>query len=66
MMLWQSNLPEHQEFVLYLWKRGTWDGMTRSKIAEYSEEVLRPIAWKSMNPYKIVGLCKNNRPNITN
>jgi hypothetical protein len=58
MMLWQSNLPEHQEFVLYLWKRDTWDGMTRSKIAEYLEEVLRPIAWKGMNPYKIVELWK--------
>jgi hypothetical protein len=59
MMLRQSNLLEHQEFVLYLWKRGTWDGMTCSKIAEYSEEVLRPIAWKGMNSYKIVELWKN-------
>ncbi len=50
MMLRQSNLSEHQEFVLYLRKRGTWDGMTRSEIAEYSEEVLRLIAWKGMNP----------------
>jgi hypothetical protein len=49
MMLWQSNLLEHKEFVLYLWKRGTWDGMTPSKIAEYSEEVLWLIAWKDMN-----------------
>jgi hypothetical protein len=64
MTLRQSNLPEHQEFILYLRMRGTWDGMTRSKIAEYSEEVLRPIAWKGMNPYKIVELWKNYRPNI--
>ena len=64
MTLRQSNLPEHQEFVLYLQKRGTWDGMTRSEIAEYSGEVLRPIAWKGMNPYKIVELWKNYRPNI--
>ncbi len=64
MTLHQSNLPEHQEFVLYLWKRGIWDGMTRSEIAEYSEEVLRPIAWKGMNPYKFVELRKNYRPNI--
>ncbi len=63
-MLRQSNLPEYQEFVLYLRKRGTWDGMTCSKIAEYPEEVLRPIAWKGMNPYKTVELWKNYRPNI--
>jgi hypothetical protein len=24
----QSNLEEHQEYVLNLWKRGTWDGVT--------------------------------------
>jgi hypothetical protein len=64
MTLHQSNLPEHQEFVLYLQKRGTWDGMTRSKIAEYSEEVLRPVAWKGMNLQKIVELWKNYKPNI--
>jgi hypothetical protein len=40
--------------------------MTRSKIAEYSEqEVLRPIVWKGMNPYKIVELWKNYRLNIS-
>jgi hypothetical protein len=38
--------------------------MTRSKIAEYSKEVLRPIAWKSMNLQKIVELWKNYKPNI--
>jgi hypothetical protein len=38
--------------------------MTRSKIAEYLLEVLRPIAWKVMNPYKIVELWKNYMPNI--
>jgi hypothetical protein len=49
MTLRQSNLLEYQEFFLYLWKRGTWDGMTCSKIAEYLEEVLRPISWAGMN-----------------
>ncbi len=49
---------------MYLWKRGTWDGMTGSKIAEYSEEVLRLIAWNDMILYKIVELWKNYRPNI--
>jgi hypothetical protein len=28
MMIQQSNLKEHQEYVLNLWKRGTWDGVT--------------------------------------
>ena len=31
-MIWQSNLEEHQEYVLNLWKRGTWDGVTRAQI----------------------------------
>jgi hypothetical protein len=64
MTLRQSNIPEHQEFVLYLRKRGTWDGTTRSKIAQHSEEVLRLIAWKGVNLYKIAELWKNYRPNI--
>jgi hypothetical protein len=38
--------------------------MARSKTAEYLEEVLRPIAWKGMNWYKIVELWKHYRPNI--
>jgi hypothetical protein len=64
MTLWQSNLPEHQEFVLYLWKRGTWDGMLRSNIVEHSESVLVPITCTGMNPYTTVEMWKNYRPNI--
>jgi hypothetical protein len=40
MMLQQSSLLEHQEFVFYLCKKGTWDEMTCSNIAEHSESVL--------------------------
>ncbi len=43
MTIQQSNLPEHEEFILNLWKRGTWDGMTHAKIVEFSESVLMPI-----------------------
>jgi hypothetical protein len=64
MTLWQSNLPEHQEFVFYLRKKGTWDGMMHSNIAEHSESVLVPITCTGMNPYKIVEMWKNYRPDI--
>jgi hypothetical protein len=60
----QSNLPEHQDFILYLRKRGTWDGMTRSDIAEHLESVLVPITCAGMNPYKIVEMWNNYRPNV--
>ncbi len=53
MKLQQSNLTEHQEFVFYLMKKGAWDGMTRSDIAEHSESVLVPISTcPGMNLYK--------------
>ncbi len=58
MTLRHSNLPEHQEFVFYPWKKGTWDGMTRSNIAEHSESVLVPITCPGMNPYIIVEMWK--------
>ena len=64
MTLWQSNLPDHQEFVFYLWKGGTWNGMTRSNILEHLESVLVPITCAGMNPYKIVEMWKNYIPNI--
>ncbi len=49
---------------MYLWKRGTWDGMMCSGIAKHSESVLVPITCAGMNPYTIVEMWKNYRPNI--
>jgi hypothetical protein len=39
----QSNLDKHQEYVLNLWKRGTWDGVTRAQLIEHVDKVLKPI-----------------------
>ncbi len=60
----QSNLEEHQEYVLNLWKRGTWDGVTRAQLIEHADKVLKPIQCVGLNPYKIVEMCKNFRPNF--
>ena len=51
----KSNLAEHREFVFNLCKKSTWDGMTRAKIANFSNSVLEePIRYTGLNPYKAV------------
>jgi hypothetical protein len=60
----QSNLKEHQEYVLNLGKRGTWDGVTWAQLIEHADKVLKPIQCVGLNPYKIVEMDKNYRPNI--
>jgi hypothetical protein len=62
--IWQSNLKEHQEYVLNLQKRGTWDGVTRAWLIEHADKVLKPIQCVGLNPYKIVEMYKNYRPNV--
>ncbi len=60
----QSNLEEHQEYVLNLQKRGTWDGVTRAQLIEHADKVLKPIQCVGLNLYKTVEMYKNYRPNI--
>ncbi len=60
----QSNLYVHQEYVLNLQKRGTWDGVTRAQLIEHADKVLKPIQCVGLNPYKIVEMYKNYRSNI--
>jgi hypothetical protein len=60
----QSNLNEHQEYVLNLRKRGTWDGVTQAQLIEHADKVLKPIQCMGLNPYKILEMYKNYRPNI--
>jgi hypothetical protein len=60
----QSNIDEHQEYVLNLWKRDTWDGVTRAQLIEHPDKVLKPIQCVGLNPYKIVEMYKNYRPNV--
>jgi hypothetical protein len=47
--LWQSNLMEHEEFVFYLWKKGTWNEASRDEIAQYSASQLMPISFVGLN-----------------
>jgi hypothetical protein len=60
----QSNLDEHQEYVLNFWKRGNWDGVTQAQLIEHANKVLMPIQCVGLNPYKIVDMYKNYRPNV--
>jgi len=60
----QSNLDEHQEYVLNLRKRGTWDGVTCAQLIEHADKVLKPIQFVGLNPYIIVEMYKNYRPNV--
>jgi hypothetical protein len=59
----QSNLPEHEEFVLKLGKKYT-EGMSYAKIVGHTDQVLAPIPHVGLNPYKQVEMFKNYRPNI--
>jgi hypothetical protein len=60
-MIRQTNLEEHQEYVLNLWKRGTWDGVTWAQLIKHADKVLKPIQYVGLNPYKIVEMYKNYR-----
>jgi hypothetical protein len=55
---------DHEEFMLYLQKKGTWNGACRDKIAQYSESQLMPISYVGLNLYKIIEMWKNYRPNV--
>ncbi len=50
-MIRQSNLEEHQEYDLNLWKMGTWDGVTWAQLIEHADKVLKPIQCVWLNPY---------------
>ncbi len=62
--IWQSNLKDHQEYVLNLRNRGTRDGVTWAQLIEHADKVLKPIQCVGLNPYKIVEMYKNYRPNV--
>ena len=61
MTIRQSNLPEHQEFILRLRKKN-WETVGRTEMIEYAENVLKPIKCVGLNPYKMVEMFKNYRP----
>ena len=64
MMLRQSDLTEHTEVVFNLRTKKAGD-ITHDKLAEDSNLVLAlPIKNDGMNPYKMVEMYKNYRPNV--
>ncbi len=60
----QNNLEEHQEYVINLWKRGSWDRVTWAQLIEHADKVLKPIQCVGLNLYQIVEMYKNYRQNI--
>jgi hypothetical protein len=53
MTLRESNLVEHQEWIVKLWKKH-WKYASRTELIEYAEQVLKPIPCVGLNPYKMV------------
>jgi hypothetical protein len=61
MTLRESNLVEHQEWIVKLRKK-SWKYASRTELIEYAEQVLTPIPCVGLNPYKMVEMYKNYRP----
>ena len=61
MMIRKSNLVEHQEYILCIWKKN-WAKVGWTEMIEYAEKVLRPIMCVGLNPYKMVEMFKNYHP----
>jgi hypothetical protein len=55
MMIQKSNLVEHLEYILRLWKKN-WATVGRTEMIEYAEKVLKPIMCVGLNPYKMVDM----------
>jgi len=64
MIIRQSSLDEHCEYVIYLRKKGTWD-ISRQDIIRILDEVLAvPLPHTGLNPYKMVEMFAKYRPVI--
>jgi len=63
MTIRESNLVEHREFLVRLRKK-YWKTADRTELCEYAEGVLKPIPCVGLNPYKMVEMWKNYRPNV--
>ena len=64
MIIRQSNLDEHCEYVIYLRKKGPWD-ISRQDIIRILDEVLAvPLPHTGLNPYKMAEMFAKYRPVI--
>ena len=65
MTLRQSDLAEHTAVSFNLRKKGVWEDMTQDKLTETTNSVLAAaIRNVGLNPYKMVEMFKNYRPNV--
>jgi hypothetical protein len=63
LILRQSNLDEHKG-TIHKARKKTWKFEGAAELKTYSDSVLVPIKCVGLNPYKIVEMWKNYRPNI--
>ena len=65
MTLRKSDLAEHTKVSFNLRKKGIWEDMTQDKLVETTNSVLAvAIPNLGLNPYKMVEMYKNYRPNV--
>jgi len=62
MIILQSNLDEHCEYVIYLRKKGTWDISLQDIIRILDEVLAVPLPHTGLNPYKMVEMFAKYRP----
>ena len=62
MLIRQSDLADHREYVVHLRKNGQWD-ISREDIVRISGNVLAvPLPYTGLNPYKMVEMFAKYRP----
>ena len=64
MIIPQSNLDEHCEYVIYLRKKGTWDISLQDIIRILDEVLAVPLPHTGLNPYKMVEMFAKYHPVI--
>ena len=62
MIIQQSNLDEHREYVIFIRKGGKWD-ISREDIVRITDERLAvPLLYTGLNPYKMVEMFAKYHP----
>jgi hypothetical protein len=62
MIIRQSDLDEHCEYVVYLQKRGKWD-ISHQEITQISDEMMAVLLpYIGLNPFKMVDMFSKYRP----
>ncbi len=56
--------PEKEQPPAGITAHRHWESADRTELSEYAERVLKPIPCVGLNPYKMVEMWKNYRPNV--